>query len=217
MRLVEDQLPGNSAKIRLLLDLVQLGPARVLDVGCGDLSLWAAVGDRPDVVGVDVALPPARVEGIERVRASAFELPFGDGAFDAVVSTQMLDDVRDRMGVLREMRRVLPADGTLLLTCDAREAPRSWGARVRRVPRGPTTDELDDESRATGFHVDVLRRYGLRDLKAIQGHADSRARMRTLELEEAVEPHDSRLWTLLYLRARAGSPSPAPKTRAGAP
>jgi SAM-dependent methyltransferase len=205
MRLVTENVPGNSAKIRLLLDLVELRPARVLDVGCGDLSLWAAVDERPDVVGVDIALPPARVAGIERVRATAFELPFGDAEFDAVVSTQMLDDVRDRLRALREMRRVLHGGGTLFLTSDAREAPRSWRARVRRVPRGPTLEELGGEAREAGLIVESLRRYGLRDLKAIQGRADSRARMLTLELEEAIEPHDAALWTLLYLRARAGS------------
>jgi SAM-dependent methyltransferase len=205
MRLVTENVPGNSAKIRLLLDLVELRPARVLDVGCGDLSLWAGVEDRPDVIGVDVALPPARVEGIERVRSSALRLPFGDGEFDAVVSTQMLDDLRQRVHALREMRRVLRAGGTLLLTCDAREAPRSWRARARRVPRGPTVEALDGEAREAGLAVENLRRYGLRDLKAIQGRADSRARMLTLELEEAIEPHEAGLWTLLYLRARAGS------------
>jgi SAM-dependent methyltransferase len=214
---VLESLPGNAAKIRLLLDLVERRPTRVLDVGCGNLSLWAAVDERPEVVGVDVTLPQPRVEGIERMKASASDLPFGDGEFDAVVSTQMLDDVRDRTAVLRELRRVLAPAGTLFLTCDARDAPRSWRARARRVPRGPTRDELGDEARDAGFVVEILRRYGLRDLKAIQGRADSRARMLTLELEEAVEPHDARLWTLLYLRARAGSASPTPKTRAGAP
>ena len=77
----------------------------MLDVGCGDLSLWEAVDDRPTVIGVDVALPPSRVPEIERRQASALSLPFDDDEFDAVVSTQMLDDLRDRRLALREMAR----------------------------------------------------------------------------------------------------------------
>lgn len=201
--LVENALPGNSAKIRLLLDLIERRPGRVLDVGCGDLSLWAALRERPEVVGVDIALPPARVDGIERRLASALDLPFDD-EFDAVVSTQVLDDLNDRARALLEMRRVLRGGGTLFLTCDAGEAGRSWRARLKRVPRGPRYDELREEARSAGFEIEVLRRYGLRDLKSVQGSADGRARMMTLELEEAIEPGDSALWGLLYLRARAG-------------
>jgi SAM-dependent methyltransferase len=203
--LVEENLPGNSAKIRLLLDLIERRPGRVLDVGCGDLSLWAGLRDRPEVVGIDLALPPARVDGIERREASALDLPFGDGEFDAVVSTQVLDDLRDRPRALREMRRVLRSGGTLLLTCDAAEARRSWRARLRRVPRGPTLEALRREAQDARFEIVVVRRYGLRDLKAIQARADPHARLLTLELEERIEPHDTDLWTLLYLQARAGA------------
>jgi SAM-dependent methyltransferase len=175
-----------------------------LDVGCGDLSLWAALRDLPDVIGVDVELPPARVDGIERRQASALELPFGE-EFDAVVSTQLLDDLRDRLRALSEMRRVLRPGGTLFLTCDAGEVGRPWRARLQRVPRGPTLAELRDESRRAGFEIDVLRHYGLRDLKAAQASADGRARLLTLELEEALEPENPRVWGLLYLRAYAGA------------
>ena len=78
----------------------------MLDVGCGDLSLWAALQERPEVVGVDAQLPPARVEGIERRVLDARALDY-DGEFDAVVSTQMLDDVREWRDVLRGMRDAL--------------------------------------------------------------------------------------------------------------
>jgi SAM-dependent methyltransferase len=202
IRLVPEQLPGNSAKIRLLLDLLERRPARVLDVGCGDLALWAAVDERPELIGVDVALPPSRLPGVERRQASALELPFGDAEFDAVVSTQMLDDLRDRVGALREMVRVLQPGGTLFLTCDAGEAPRSWRARLRRVPRGPTLDELRAEAGTAGLSVETLRRYGRRDLKRVQSTLSGPERMQTLEQEEALTIDDPREWGLLYLRAR---------------
>jgi SAM-dependent methyltransferase len=199
--LVQEKLPGNSAKIRLLLDLLERWPDRVLDVGCGDLGLWEAIEDRPEVIGVDVALPPARVPEIERRQASALSLPFSDDEFDAVVSTQMLDDLRDRVGALREMARVLAAGGTLFLTCDSGEARRSWRARLRRVPRGPTLDELRAEALAAGFDVDELRRYGRRDLKRVQRALSGEERLRTLEQEEAAAIDEPQEWGLLYLRA----------------
>jgi SAM-dependent methyltransferase len=205
LELLRDRLPGNSAKIRLLLDLVAEQPDRVLDVGCGDLSLWEAVGARPEIVGVDVELPAARVGGIERRRASALELPFAEQEFAAVVSTQMLDDLRDRARALREMARVLRPGGALLLTCDSGEAPRPWRMRVRRIPRGPTFSELDAEVRAAGLDVEALRRYGRRDLKRVQAQLSGEQRFETLEQEEAAPVADPREWGLLYVRARGPS------------
>ena len=197
--LVTEAIPGNSAKIRLLLDLLERRPGRVLDVGCGDLSLWAAVRERPDVVGVDAQLPPARVEGIERRVLDARELDYHDD-FDAVVSTQMLDDVDEWRDVLRGMRDALKPGGTIFLTCDSGDVPRPWRARLRRVPPGPRIEELDGAARDLRLEVEQLRRYGRR-LKSRQGDLDGAGRIATLELEETIEPEDPRDWGLLYLRA----------------
>jgi SAM-dependent methyltransferase len=207
-----DALPGNAAKIRLLLDLVERRPARVLDVGCGDLSLWAAVRDRPDVLGVDTQLPPPAVRGIETRRVDARALPFR-GEFDAVVSTQMLDDVREWRDVLRGMRDALRPGATLLLTCDSGDSPRAWRQRLRRVPPGPRLEELRSAAQDLGLEVEALRRYGRRDLKATQRFLDGPARFATFELEETLEPDDPREWRLLYLKASR----PAARSRLGAP
>jgi SAM-dependent methyltransferase len=199
--LVTDALPGNSAKIRLLLDLIERRPARVLDVGCGDLALWTAVAELPGrVLGVDRSLPPALVEGIERRELDARELPFR-GEFDAVVSTQMLDDVSERDAVLRGMYEALVPGGTLFLTCDSGDVPRPWRARLRGVPPAPLLEELGALADETGFAVQALRRYGRRDLKAVQAQLSGAERLRTLEQEEASEPGDPHEWGLLYLRA----------------
>jgi SAM-dependent methyltransferase len=198
--LVPHAIPGNSAKIRLLLDLLERRPGRVLDVGCGDLSLWAALRERPEVVGVDAQLPPARVEGIERRVLDARELDY-DQEFDAVVSTQMLDDVDEWRDVLRGMRDALRPGGTIFLTCDSGDVPRPWRARLRRVPPGPRLEELGGAARDLGLEVEQLRRYGRRDLKSRQGELDRAERLATLELEESIEPDDPREWGLLYLRA----------------
>ncbi len=209
-RLVREALPGNSAKIRLLLDLVERQPARVLDVGCGDLSLWAAVRERPEIVGVDARLPPPRVEGVETRVLDARELDYRD-EFDAVVSTQMLDDVAEWRDVLRGMRDALRPGGALFVTCDSGDVQRPWRARLRRVPPGPRLDELGEAAGELSLEVEKLRRYGRRDLKRRQGALDGDGRLATLELEESIEPSDPREWGLLYLRARR----PAARSRPG--
>jgi SAM-dependent methyltransferase len=204
--LVREALPGNAAKIRLLLDLVEQKPGRVLDVGCGDLSLWAAVRERPEVVGVDTLLPAPKVAGIETRELDARALDY-DAEFDAVVSTQMLDDVAEWRDVLRGMRDALRPGGKLLLTCDSGDTPRPWRARLRGVPRGPKLEELGAAARRLGLEVEALRRYGRRDLKALQGELDGAGRLETLRLEESLDPDDPREWRLLYLRAgRRGAP-----------
>jgi SAM-dependent methyltransferase len=198
--LVVGELPGNAAKIRLLLDLIAQRPDRVLDVGCGDLSLWAALDERPYVLGVDVQLPPPRVEGIERQVVDARELAFRE-EFDAVVSTQMLDDVNEWRDVLTRMAAALRPGGTLLLTCDSGDVPRPWRARLRRVPPGPRLEELAGGARAAGLVIETLRRYGRKDLKRKQRDLDGAGRFATMELEESIEPDDPREWGQLYLRA----------------
>lgn len=211
--LVIDAVPGNPAKIRLLLDLLERRPRRVLDVGCGDLSLWSALAERPpEVVGVDARLPPPVVGGIERRELDARALDYV-AEFDAVVSTQMLDDVAEWRGVLAGMARALKPGGTLLLTCDSGDVPRPWRARLRRVPPGPRLEELGGAARDAGLNVEVLRRYGRLDLKRRQGELDGAGRVATLELEESIEPGDPREWGLLYLRAAL----PAARSRPAAP
>jgi hypothetical protein len=100
------------------------------------------------------------------------------------------------------MARVLRDGGTLFLTCDSGEAPQSLRARLRRVPRGPTVEELRADASATGFDVEALRRYGRRDLKRVQGALSGAERLHTMEQEEAATIGDPREWGLLYLRAR---------------
>src|SRR5687768_11757466 len=203
-----DSLPGNAAKIRLLLDLVERQPVRVLDVGCGDLSLWAALRERPEVVGVDTRLPPPKVPGIETRELDARALDY-DAEFDAVVSTQMLDDVAEWRDVLSGMRDALQPGGTLLVTCDSGDTPRPWRARLRGVPRGPRLEELRAAALELGLDVQALRRYGRRDLKAVQGELDGAGRLETLRVEESLVPDDPEEWRLLYLRAgRPGAPPP---------
>ncbi len=103
---------------------------KVLDIGCGtgDLALAAAarVGPGGRVTGVDFSeamlarardkAAAARAGNVEFVKASADDLPFAGGTFDAVVSAfvlRSLAGIRDRCA--REMGRVLRPGGEAFL------------------------------------------------------------------------------------------------------
>jgi arsenite methyltransferase len=99
---------------------------RVVDIGSGPGFLVAEmasdVGPEGHVAGVDpsesmLALARRRdgAGAVEHRVADALALPFGDGSFDAAVSTQVLEYVDDVPRALAEARRVLRPGGRLLV------------------------------------------------------------------------------------------------------
>jgi arsenite methyltransferase len=115
---------------------------RVLDLGVGPGFLAAEiateVGRQGRVCGVDIsddmlAIAATRDSGpdaatLELRRGSAEDLPYDDGSFDAVVSTQVLEYVPDVPRALTEVHRVLrPGGRVLILDTD-------WDSLVWRSP-----------------------------------------------------------------------------------
>ncbi|MFO1144344.1 MAG: class I SAM-dependent methyltransferase [Amaricoccus sp.] len=96
------------------------GPA--LEVGCGEgrvSRLLRELGYRVTATDVSPALIDA-ARGADSADdyhlAPATSLPFADGSFDIAVAYNVLMDVEDVPGVVRELRRVLRADGTLVVS-----------------------------------------------------------------------------------------------------
>jgi SAM-dependent methyltransferase len=93
------------------------GARRVLDVGCGDgqVSRVAAATGAELVVGVDPTwncVTVAQQRGSAQVvQAAAAALPFGDGAFDAVVACLVFEHVIDVDAAIAEVARVLRTGG----------------------------------------------------------------------------------------------------------
>jgi ubiquinone/menaquinone biosynthesis C-methylase UbiE len=112
--------PEQDAVVRAL---AEDDPRRVLDLGCGTgrLASRLARGD-PDlrVVGCDfsrgmLAEAVARTRSVAWVQGDAGALPFRDGSFQAVVSTEAFHWFPDPDRALGELRRVLAPGGRLLV------------------------------------------------------------------------------------------------------
>jgi SAM-dependent methyltransferase len=116
----------------IVVDLAQPRPGeRVLDVACGTGVVAriaaARVGPTGSVLGVDlnpgmlsvarsIVSTDVRSDGpLHWQEASADKLPFPDGSFDVVYCQLGLQFFADRAAALREMRRVLDAEGRLAL------------------------------------------------------------------------------------------------------
>jgi 2-polyprenyl-3-methyl-5-hydroxy-6-metoxy-1,4-benzoquinol methylase len=101
-------------------------PLRVLDVGCGEAQLTAAIAAAGfDVVGTDVAEEPLRrarelYAGLDLRRVPpAGDWPLQDASFDVVWAGETIEHVTDTAGWLSELRRVLRSGGSLLLSTPA--------------------------------------------------------------------------------------------------
>jgi ubiquinone/menaquinone biosynthesis C-methylase UbiE len=97
----------NEASVTLIREHV-VGPT-VLEVGCGRGHLSGILAADYQVTGCDVALAeflPERFPAVKFIESPAEKLPFADASFDTVVSSHMLEHVRDLPQVLRELRRV---------------------------------------------------------------------------------------------------------------
>jgi SAM-dependent methyltransferase len=94
------------------------GAHKVLSVGCGPAMIEAALSERGfEVVGLDVSAETLQCapDSIRTVVGSAEAMDFVDCCFDAVVFVVSLQFIEDYHEAIRESRRVLAADGMLVV------------------------------------------------------------------------------------------------------
>lgn len=158
-----------------LVEAARLRPGEhVLDVACGTgiVARKAASTVQPggEVTGVDfnadmlsVARAAAEQEGlvVEWRDSRAEELPFADGSFDVVLCQFALMFFADQAAALAEMRRVLRAEGRVVL---------SVFQGIERHPFYGTLDEV------------IKRRLGMSTIEEIYALGDA-AKLRTLLTE----------------------------------
>lgn len=148
----------NARELALACDLLPAGGV-VADVGCGTGRLTRALRGRGDtVIPCDASLAMLRVAARggagPAVQADAFALPLPDGSCDGVATVRFLFHFADPAPLLRELRRITSAGGTLV--CDTYSwSPRSllavgrqrWGARVATLSRS----DFQGLARAAGW------------------------------------------------------------------
>lgn len=146
--------------------------ARILDIGCGTGQLAARLVKAvpsAHVVGCDFSAgmlghAAARGANLRLVRGDAGRLPFADGAFDAIVSTEAFHWFPDQPGALAECFRVLRPGGRLLLAVTSTPAtPVSTlfhlGSRLLGEPfYWPSRSQAREWIETAGFLVEHQRR-----------------------------------------------------------
>ena len=159
--------PDWDVRRSFLLSAVRPGD-RALDLGCGAgefTALLAEAGAHP--LGVDVA-EAALVRARSRHPELDFglvpidgPLPFEDGSFDIVWSSEVIEHVADTARWLSEVRRVLGPGGRLLLTTPSHGRLRVALGGVERFSE-PLGDHLHLYTRAS--LQSLLQEFGFDDV-----------------------------------------------------
>jgi SAM-dependent methyltransferase len=161
----ELKLPDFEPRFRFVLAEARSAD-RMLDLGSGDGTFTAALAPRvAHVVGAEVA-EAAVSRARRRHPGLTFELvpldgplPFADGAFELVWSSEVIEHVADTGRWLSEVRRVLAPAGRLLLT-----TPNH--SRLRLALGG-----IERFSEPLGDHLHLYSRRSLREVLAEFGFA----------------------------------------------
>jgi SAM-dependent methyltransferase len=169
--------PGMAGERRIALEMLGLGAGdAVLDVACGPGNFTKAFADAVGAGGVVVGLDASRTmlaqavrerpdgnpAGPAYVRASATDLPFRDGSFDAVCCFAALYLIEDPLLAVAEIARVLAPGGRVALLSSVARGPLPAGVSdaVVRPLTGVRIFGRDDLTRALADAglVDVRRR-----------------------------------------------------------
>lgn len=201
---------------RLLDELATFRTAgRLLDVGCGTGSLLVEARARGfEVTGVEPAadgIAFARTRyGLDDVRAGLLEdadLP--EGAFDVVVAYHVVEHVFDLDATVARLRRLLVADGVLVIGTEAYDHPSLALLRAARRVRGRTPEIATSSQHTFVFGRAVLRdvfeRRGFQTLRVrAYDELPLRQRLRAVEARTPARRAAARLATALpELAARA--------------
>ncbi len=110
---------------RLMADLVagvyqeylpQHATGHLLDLGCGEVPLYAAYRDYVDGnTCVDWGNTAHRMSYLDREADLTQPLPFGDAEFDTVILSDVLEHIPEPVALCKEIARVLAPGGKLLM------------------------------------------------------------------------------------------------------
>lgn len=143
---------GTRVREKIFLDSLEPHEGdRILDVGCG-LGYFTDMLSKAgaDCVGVDldrrcISYCQQNMRG-QYLEADINNLPFPRGHFDKVLCTEVLEHVNHNGIVLDEMRRVLKADGTIVVSVPCSSG--IFGSLFKRIGH----NSVDENSREYHWH-----------------------------------------------------------------
>lgn len=89
--------------------------SKILDAGCGTSKI---IQNLPQAIALDILFNKLRYlkkTNNKRIQASTITLPFKNGVFDLVLSSQVIEHIPYKPEIFKEFRRVLKTNGTLIL------------------------------------------------------------------------------------------------------
>lgn len=104
---IERDTDLNDACLKLILENA-IGP-RVMEAGCGGGFLAKKLAEKFEVMATDIVISPKLKSDNPKISFHACNLealPFPDNSFDTVVTTHVLEHVRDIQAAIKELRRV---------------------------------------------------------------------------------------------------------------
>ncbi len=179
-----DELPFWSAPFGLaLLDCVRIKPGlQVLDIGSGTgfpmLELAARLGQGSSVTGIDPSQECLEVihrkisflgfRNASLVKAVAEQMPFGDNAFDLLISNNGMNNVQDQAQAFRECYRVCRQGGQFVFTVNL---PHTFTEFYEVLEAALARRSMNREVRAVKAHIELKRKPAeyLRDLALLSG------------------------------------------------
>lgn len=130
---------------------------KILDVGCGtgaNLEMLRKFGAAEGVDVSDEALEFCQAKNLKARKGLAENLPFENESFDLVTALDVVEHLDDDVAGLKEMRRVLRADGRVLIFVPA--FMFLWGVqddvsnhRIRYTKR-----QITDRLQKVGFEIE---------------------------------------------------------------
>jgi len=155
------------AEIELLFEFIERG-TRIIDIGCGTGRHLKMLSDRLRLgVGVDYdhrsiadAQRHAGAPGLHFITGDATAIPVR-ATFDfAICTTNTLGTMKDKEGVLGEMRRLAPQPGTRLVSVySARSVSprREWYRRLGHVVVHQSAESLETDGGFRSEHFSKVR------------------------------------------------------------
>ena len=172
----DDGRPLYESELRCLKSMVENAPKPILEIGVGTGRFAMHF---PDVIGIDPslnALKMAEKRGVKTVHGYGENLPFEDETFGCILIIVTLCFVENPLDVLREAKRVLKKNGSIIIGLVPKDSP--WGIFY------------EEKKKAGHPFYSSARFYTITDVEALLQKACLKiSRIRSTLLQRPDEPH----------------------------